>query len=199
VAERLAESGVSNPVTAVLLNFRGYDTLLEIAVLLLALSSVWAVGRVHHPLPPIRAGYMLESMTRVLLPLLVLVAGYLLWVGSKRPGGAFQAGSVLAAALLLLLFSGQMWERLASWNLSVWRKLTALGLTVFLLVALAMIGSGRNLLEYTSASAGGWILLIEAALTISIAAMLAGLFLGGEPPPVLRNRPGGRWNGTREP
>ncbi|HBH35695.1 MAG TPA: hypothetical protein DDW45_04780, partial [Gammaproteobacteria bacterium] len=34
-------SGVQNPVTAVLLNFRGYDTLLEMAVLLAALLGVW--------------------------------------------------------------------------------------------------------------------------------------------------------------
>ena len=33
VGENLATSGVSNPVTAVLLNFRAYDTLLELAVL----------------------------------------------------------------------------------------------------------------------------------------------------------------------
>jgi multisubunit Na+/H+ antiporter MnhB subunit len=31
-------------VTAVLLNFRGYDTLLEIAVLTVALVGVWALG-----------------------------------------------------------------------------------------------------------------------------------------------------------
>ena len=30
---RLPESGVTNPVTAVLLNYRGYDTLLEVGVL----------------------------------------------------------------------------------------------------------------------------------------------------------------------
>ena len=35
VASNMAASGVENPVTAVLLNFRGYDTLLEIGVLLL--------------------------------------------------------------------------------------------------------------------------------------------------------------------
>ena len=37
VMANMQDSGVTNPVTAVLLNFRGYDTLLEIAVLLLAL------------------------------------------------------------------------------------------------------------------------------------------------------------------
>jgi len=35
VAANMTASGVEHPVTAVLLNFRGYDTLLEIAVLLL--------------------------------------------------------------------------------------------------------------------------------------------------------------------
>jgi len=37
VAGKMEVSGVSNPVTAVLLNFRGYDTLLEMVVLFLAL------------------------------------------------------------------------------------------------------------------------------------------------------------------
>ena len=44
VNAQLGLSGVSNPVTAVLLNFRGYDTLLEMVVLLLALLGVWAIG-----------------------------------------------------------------------------------------------------------------------------------------------------------
>ena len=43
VAAHMAESGVEHPVTAVLLNFRGYDTLLEVAVLLLALLGVLTV------------------------------------------------------------------------------------------------------------------------------------------------------------
>ena len=42
VASNMAISGVENPVTAVLLNFRGYDTLLEIGVLLLAALGVFS-------------------------------------------------------------------------------------------------------------------------------------------------------------
>ena len=40
VFENMESSGVENPVTAVLLNFRGYDTLIEIGVLLLALVGL---------------------------------------------------------------------------------------------------------------------------------------------------------------
>jgi multisubunit Na+/H+ antiporter MnhB subunit len=39
----MPESGVDHPVTAVLLNFRSYDTLLEIAVLLLAVVVALAL------------------------------------------------------------------------------------------------------------------------------------------------------------
>ena len=44
VIVHLEQSGVSNPVTAVLLNYRAYDTLLELAVLLAAVLGIMAVG-----------------------------------------------------------------------------------------------------------------------------------------------------------
>jgi len=42
VNAELARGGVQNPVTATLLDFRSYDTLLEIAVLLLAVVAIRA-------------------------------------------------------------------------------------------------------------------------------------------------------------
>lgn len=45
VDENLDASGVSNPVTAVLINFRGWDTLLESIVLLAALIGLWSLWR----------------------------------------------------------------------------------------------------------------------------------------------------------
>ena len=96
VTDKIAVSGVSNPVTPVLLNFRGYDTLLEMVVLLLALLGVWSLGgaalrRQAAPVP------VLDTLARLLVPVL-LVAAYLLCVGAHSLGGAFQAGSLLGAA-----------------------------------------------------------------------------------------------------
>ncbi len=87
VAENIKTSGVSNPVTAVLLNFRAYDTLLEMGVLLLALLGTWSLSNV----PEQRAaspGPVLDTLSRLLLPLLILVAGYLLW--AWRPCGTWR-------------------------------------------------------------------------------------------------------------
>ena len=106
VEANLQASGVSNPVTAVLLNFRGYDTLLEMAVLLLALIGVWSLGAT-----PMRRGAdpgpVLSVLVHGLVPMMILVAGYLLWAGAHAPGGAFQAGAVLAASGVLLLLTGK--------------------------------------------------------------------------------------------
>jgi hypothetical protein len=53
VLRELPATGLGNPVTGVLLVFRGLDTMLEMAVLLVALLGAWAVlgttdpGRLH--------------------------------------------------------------------------------------------------------------------------------------------------------
>jgi multisubunit Na+/H+ antiporter MnhB subunit len=176
IAANLDASGAAHPVTAVLLNFRGYDTLLEIAVLLLALLSVLSV--VHDrpaPPPPRRPGLpLLQSLARILAPLMVLVAGYLLWAGSHQPGGAFQAGAVLAATAVLLHLA----RLLPAWtspHLLLRVGLTG-GLLVFLAVAALLMHSGK-MLQYPPAAAGMLILLIESGLTLSLGLVLAGLFL----------------------
>ncbi|VAW72408.1 Na(+) H(+) antiporter subunit B [hydrothermal vent metagenome] len=178
VAEHIGTSGVSNPVTAVLLNFRGYDTLLEMGVLLLALLGVWSVSRVpeQSEAPP---GPVLDMLSRLLVPLLILVAGYLLWVGAHAPGGAFQAGAVMGAAGVLLLLAG--WRPDARFSGLPLRITLVTGLGMFVVVGMVLILLGRRLLEYPPPFAGTLILLIEAAAALSIGVTLAALFLGGRP------------------
>jgi multisubunit Na+/H+ antiporter MnhB subunit len=175
VANNLSASGVEHPVTAVLLNFRGYDTLLEIAVLLLALLGMLAVAKPPAVAPePPAADPMLRTLASVAVPLMILAAGYLLWAGAHRPGGAFQAGAVLAAAAVLLHLAG----RLPAWASP--SRILRLGLVggflIFLAVAAALLAQGALLL-YPPDHAGALILLIEAGLTLSLGLILAGLFL----------------------
>ena len=174
VAAHLVQSGVSHTVTAVLLNYRGYDTLLEIAVLLLALLAILAVLG-DMPDSPTRAAHpVLQTLARLAAPLMIVVAVYLLWAGAFRPGGAFQAGAVLAAAGVLLHLVGLI----PGWSLPRLRLRIGLaaGFVVFLTVAALLLMQGA-LLKYPPDMAGGLILLIESGLTISLALILAGLFL----------------------
>lgn len=177
VAAQLQHSGVSNPVTAVLLNFRAYDTLLELAVLLTAALGILALG-------PARPAYstpgpVLAGLVRWLVPLLVVTAGYLLWVGAHAPGGAFQAGAVLAAAAVLLRLAGYAGAGLPGPGPQRW--LLAGGIGVFLAVGLAVTGAGLAFLHYPQGWSGVLILLIESAATLAIATTLALAYIGGRP------------------
>ena len=174
VAASLEASGVRSPVTAVLLNFRGYDTLLEILILLLALLGVWSLGGL--PLrrdPP--AILVLDTLARLLLPALLLSSAYLIWAGSHAPGGAFQAGSVLGAAGVLLSLAG--WQAHHRNTGIALRLLLIAGPGVFLAFALYTIVAGQCLLEYPRRQAGVLIVLLEIAATLSIGTTLAALFV----------------------
>ena len=183
----LPASGVSHPTTAVLLNFRGYDTLLEIAVLLVAVLGVH-VSRAELRGPTAAAdddddddGTLLAVLVRLLVPAVVVVGGLLLWRGSHAPGGAFQAGAVVAAGGILWVVSRRASPPLSSWAV---RAALVLGLSVFLLVAIVPLGLGQALLQYPTDHAGALVLAIEAALTVSVAVMLTLFF----PPPRAANR-----------
>jgi multisubunit Na+/H+ antiporter MnhB subunit len=177
VEGRLADSGVSHPVTAVLLNFRAYDTLLEIAVLAAALLAALALSASVAPAAPAggeTAGAILRALPHLVVPVAVLTAAYLLWAGSTQPGGAFQAGAVLGGAGVLLHLAG--WRLpLATPSLAL-RAALMLGLVAFLTVALTGAGLGQALLTYPRALAGPLILAIELTLTLSIGVILVTLF-----------------------
>jgi multisubunit Na+/H+ antiporter MnhB subunit len=177
VRGKLAQSGVTNPVTAVLLNFRGYDTLLEIGVLLLAVCGVWSLGTAeaaHSAQRPRTTSPVLQVFIQFFAPVMIMVGGYLLWIGASAPGGAFQGGAVIAAlAVILLLSRKPLTLEQRSWWL---RTTLVLGFIVFLAVALGVIGVGNRFLEYPTTWASSLILVIETALTVSIAVILAALF-----------------------
>lgn len=183
VTAKLDASGMAHPVTAVLLNFRGYDTLLEVMVLLVALLGMlaqvqregqWQAAE-YRAAPPFHL-QVLQWLAQLLVPLMILTAGYLLWAGAHRAGGAFQAAAVLAGAGVMLNLAGL----LPAWtNLKLGLRVgLASGLLFFLAAAAAMalVPQGR-LLQYPPDQAGILIVLIESGLTLSLGLILAGLFL----------------------
>ena len=174
VAERLDRSGVANPVTAVLLNFRSYDTLLEIVVLAAALAIMLMLG--GKPLAPRPLGPLFVPFAKIIVPTSIVIAGYLLWLGATQPGGAFQAAAVLAAGGIVLILGRHYTPQ--ETHTALIRLICAIGLGGFLLAAIgAQMLTGAMLL-YPTGYEKSWIVMIEATLTISIAATLAALFVG---------------------
>jgi multisubunit Na+/H+ antiporter MnhB subunit len=187
-AAHLSELGVGNAVTAVLLAYRSVDTLLEKVVLLLALVGVWSLApdRFWGGAPglrrPARPDGALVLLGRLLPPIGIVVGVYILWVGAIAPGGAFQAGAILAAMWLLVMIAGlrdppEIGQRRV-------RLLLVAGPAVFLAVGLAGFVLPGGFLSYPENYAKPLIIAIEAVLTLSIAVIL-GLLVAG---PSVRER-----------
>ena len=110
-AERTApDIGAANIVTAIVVTYRGLDTLGEVTVLFLAATIVGLVlaqGRRREQLPQGLApvGELLTTGSRLLTPLILLLGAYVFVNGHLTPGGGFQGGAILASGVLLLLLA----------------------------------------------------------------------------------------------
>lgn len=104
--------GIPNVVTAVLASFRGYDTLGEAIVILIAgigvlfLLSTGRSGLLSkHPDPQPHTGLrhhlIPQVVSRLLIPFIVLFGLYVQFHGEYGPGGGFQAGAIVAAGIIL--------------------------------------------------------------------------------------------------
>jgi multisubunit Na+/H+ antiporter MnhB subunit len=177
VGAELAASGASHPVTAVLLNFRSYDTWLELVVLLVAAAGALQGRLQAAPVGgPLAGDPLLARLVTALVPLMMLAAGYLLQAGANAPGGAFQAGAVLGAALVLLHFAGR--SALSLLSAPLVRVLLVLGAAFFAIAGIAGLALEDALLQYPLQHANAAILALEAAATASITVALAALVIG---------------------
>lgn len=176
VAAELQASGVEHPITAVLLSFRAYDTLLEVAVILVAVVVGLALrfSQEDQPAETPLMSSLLEKMLVWLLPLMLLVAVYLLWIGSYRSGGAFQAAAVLAALAVLMRMAGLAVP--GHQQLLVLRLGLVSGLGLFLLMGSLSMMTGGAFLAWPAGWEKASILLVEAALTFSLGFLLFTLF-----------------------
>jgi multisubunit Na+/H+ antiporter MnhB subunit len=180
----LDELGIGNPITAILMAYRSLDTMLEKVVLVLALVGVWSLApdRFWGGAPiygdGARSGGPLALMGRLLPPVGIVVGIYLLWVGATEPGGAFQGGAVLAAMWLLTMIAGL---RTAPRIGNSWlRRALVVGPAVFLCIGVLGFALPGGFLSYPAAFAKPVIIVIEVALTLSIAAIL-GMLVAGPP------------------
>lgn len=103
--------GVANAVTTVVVYFRGFDTLGEIAVLFIASLGI---GLMFHPNTKCdmkaESNFMLQTASKLLFPIIMLFGIYVMVYGHLSPGGGFQGGVIIASGVLLLLVSHKTFE-----------------------------------------------------------------------------------------
>ena len=181
-AANMGALGLGNPITVVLLAYRALDTLLEKVVLVLALIGVWTLtpdvfwGGAPASLRAQQSSGALTFLAQVLPPVGVVIGVYLIWNGADHPGGTFQGGTVLAAMWLLVMMANL--REPPEIRLRTLRLLVVLGPVVFLVAGFAGFWIANGFLSYPPAFAKPIIVIVEAALALSIAVILGMLVAG---------------------
>ncbi len=184
---------IPNMVTAVLGSFRGYDTLGEVFVVLTAgigvlfLLSSGPGFDSGKPTPPwAQAGlrrYLIPRVAgRLLIPFILLLGLYIQFHGEYGPGGGFQAGAIIAAAVILYaLLEGEQ-QALKVLPRPVLTGLMAGGAILYGGVGVLGILMGGNFLDYSVLAADPvkgqqrGILLIEAGVGMTVTGVLLSIF-----------------------
>lgn len=183
---------IPNVVTAVLGSYRGYDTLGEVFVVFTAGIGVLfllGTGRVlrsreeeteislglrHHLIPRV--------VGRMLIPFILLFGLYVQFHGEYGPGGGFQAGAIIAAAIVLYALLEGEGHALDVLPQKLLLGLMAGGAILYAAVGMTGILLGGNFLDYsvlaTDPVAGQQIgiLLIEAGVGITVTGTLLAIF-----------------------
>ncbi len=108
----LTETGAVNTVTAIVVSYRGFDTLGEVTVLFLAATGLGAILFDKRGKKRRRqyASVIVRVTSNILYPLIVLLGAYVFVHGHLTPGGGFQGGAIIATGVLLMFMSYRKFE-----------------------------------------------------------------------------------------
>ncbi len=124
---------------------------------------------------------ILRVVAKVLIPVITLFALYVQFHGEYGPGGGFQAGTIMAAGLILhvLIFGQRVTRKMIS--LRVLRMLGACGVLIYASVGVTAMLNGGRFLDYNVLAAtptGGQhlgIIVIELGVGLTVATTLLAL------------------------
>ena len=127
---------------------------------------------------------ILRSLSKMLIPVIMLFALYVQFHGDYGPGGGFQAGVIFGAGIILYALIFGLHRARLVFRPRFLQWLMALGVFLFGSVGLAGILTGGNFLDYSHLAHDPvhgqhvGILLVELGVGITVCAVMTTLFFG---------------------
>jgi multicomponent Na+:H+ antiporter subunit B len=152
------DTEVPNMVTAVLADYRGFDTMLETVVVFIAGIAVLAIlkGSGRRRRGPRISSYKVEAepdlivtnTVRLVVPVIQLFAFYVLAHGHVSPGGGFQGGVVMGASFILIALAWDLDHALVRMSLPRCMAMAAAGIIIYAGIGFISMFLGGEFLDY---------------------------------------------------
>ncbi|MBN2790688.1 MAG: Na(+)/H(+) antiporter subunit B [Candidatus Delongbacteria bacterium] len=186
------ELGAQNIVTAIIVTYRGLDTLGEVAVLFIAATGIAVLlRRKKKKIDPGKkkreSSEILLTGSTLLAPMIIIFGIYIFLNGHLTPGGGFQGGAVIASAIMLLFLADTSYK--INHNVFGWlESLSGFAYVLIGILGLVMIGAD-NFLDNRILSLGTFGSILSAG-AIPVIYTLIGLKVGTELASILDNMKG---------
>jgi multicomponent Na+:H+ antiporter subunit B len=176
------DTGATNIVTSVVVNYRGFDTLGEVTVLFLAaigLSAVLYREKQQQRKEGRKSSLILYTGCRFLFPLILLFGAYIFIHGHLTPGGGFQGGAIVASGFLLTMLGCWKWTGINKTGFEITES--AAGIVFVVIGLLGLLYSGYFLANYlpkgfaNTLFSGGIIPIIYIAIGFKVGTELTGI------------------------
>ncbi len=197
ITEAKKETAVPNLVTAVLADYRGYDTMFETAVVFCAgIAIVFVLRRRDassasakaRPPREHSADLIVATGCRLLIPFMQIFALYVVAHGHYSPGGGFQGGVILGASFILLALGYDVKTLVKKLRVKTIAAFGAIGVVVYAGIGLVPVFLGGNFLDYSRWSSilpatdpvmarSHAILGIEIGVAITVMAIMISIYL----------------------
>jgi multicomponent Na+:H+ antiporter subunit B len=174
IEHAMEDTSVPNLVTAILADYRGFDTMLETLVIFCAGMACVLLLRLPRRLektehygkilqarvkkvmepattkffPPAEKDVIICTACRLLFPVVQLFALYVVGHGHHSPGGGFQGGVILGASLIMLAIAYDLRVALLHMPPVLQLVMATVGVTLYAGIGLTCVLLGGNFLDY---------------------------------------------------
>ena len=147
------DSKVPNIVTAVLADYRGFDTMFETCVVFIAVLGIFSLLKRKEKTNEVdngNNGLIIRVATRFMVPFTQLFGFYVIAHGHHSPGGGFQGGVILGASLILIAMANDMEFVKKFLNMKQMISFAAIGVLIFAGWGLVPVFLGHSFLDYSA-------------------------------------------------
>lgn len=160
ITEGMYDTGAINIVTAMILDYRAFDTFGESCVLFVAATCVIILlrvdakpkdlsmpsgdnDRIYEP----KNDIIMQKIAKILVPIVILFGVYIILNGHITPGGGFSGGAIIGAGLILYLNAYGFNKMSKIFTTKVYKTITCSALVFYCIAKSYSFFTGANELE----------------------------------------------------